>query len=216
MDEAAYFDYVFQSAPAIAGGRSDIGSRAGTRCMAFQSAPAIAGGRSPKRWALRLWRRSFNPRPPLLAGDPSSRRLSTPALLGFNPRPPLLAGDPTPLMSHLGRTLSFNPRPPLLAGDPGLIGGSRFHAYVSIRARHCWRAIPGALTVPGVLVLFQSAPAIAGGRSNRTAAGTLDDVGFNPRPPLLAGDPSPARQTCAPWGVSIRARHCWRAIRPHL
>ena len=83
----------------------------------FQSAPAIAGGRSvPMGSVGRDWR-CFNPRPPLLAGDPVM--------------------DGTPLSTPL----SFNPRPPLLAGDP---------------------VVPGAKVW---LMVFQSAPAIAGGRS---------------------------------------------------
>jgi hypothetical protein len=36
---------------------------------------------------------------------------------------------------------------------------------------------------------------------------------FNPRPPLLAGDASGMRALADPAGVSIRARHCWRAMR---
>ena len=60
---------------------------------------------------------------------------------------------------------------------------------VSIRARHCWRAMPAAPPPP------PSAAAC-----------------FNPRPPLLAGDA--ARQVFEVRGVrvSIRARHCWRAM----
>ena len=84
----------------------------------------------------------------------------------------------------------FNPRPPLLAGDPLLFGkvGSQAGA-VSIRARHCWRAIR-ASPADGVEVrMFQSAPAIAGGRSFSKGFLWLPRERFNPRPPLLAGDP---------------------------
>jgi len=34
---------------------------------------------------------------------------------------------------------------------------------------------------------------------------------FNPRPPLLAGEPHIQRINTCHTGVSIRARHCWRA-----
>ena len=38
-------------------------------------------------------------------------------------------------------------------------------------------------------------------------------AGFNPRPPLLAGDALRASRLPARIAVSIRARHCWRAMR---
>jgi len=38
---------------------------------------------------------------------------------------------------------------------------------------------------------------------------------FNPRPPLLAGDARDAiKAQLGDLPVSIRARHCWRAMRP--
>ena len=155
--------YGFQSAPAIAGGRCAGGShqrplrdRFNPRPLLlagdapaqrqrhlrswFQSAPAIAGGRCHRWWRLRWRRESFNPRPPLLAGDAGIRRGWWCWRCRFNPRPPLLAGD---------------------AADPRQTHASR---PVSIRARHCWRAMHA---VQGRQVLhqaFQSAPAIAGGR----------------------------------------------------
>ena len=156
---------VFQSAPAIAGGRSPRAPACMWITRMFQSAPAIAGGRSPAQ-ALRGCRGR-----------------------GFNPRPPLLAGDP----GHSRRVLS-------------LVG-------VSIRARHCWRAIRGVHDAPSQLSAFQSAPAIAGGRSpisgrlwiGRCTFQSAPAIAggrsrrrnlprqlrrcFNPRPPLLAGDP---------------------------
>ena len=60
----------------------------------FQSAPAIAGGRTCCWVGVASVQNCFNPRPPLLAGEP---HLSAPVglLMGcFNPRPPLLAGEP--------------------------------------------------------------------------------------------------------------------------
>ena len=83
---------------------------------------------------------------------------------------------------------------------------------VSIRARHCWRAMQAGRPKSPMLSAFQSAPAIAGGRCSATLVTHRYEPRFNPRPPLLAGD---ARQTLAsrvaPF-VSIRARHCWRAM----
>ena len=59
----------------------------------FQSAPAIAGGRCPRRRRARAVRAGFNPRPPLLAGDASGELTWAWVYACFNPRPPLLAGD---------------------------------------------------------------------------------------------------------------------------
>jgi len=63
-----------------------------------------------------------------------------------------------------------------------------------------------------VNLVFQSAPAIAGGRCVLQGNALLPNAGFNPRPPLLAGDatlPAPVSREAL---VSIRARHCWRAM----
>jgi len=37
--------------------------------------------------------------------------------------------------------------------------------------------------------MFQSAPAIDGGRSRGCSTGIAESLGFNPRPPSMAGDP---------------------------
>ena len=108
----------------------------------------------------------------------------------FNPRPPLLAGDPGAAEGLPLGFGGFNPRPPLLAGDPAS----------PRRARQ-------------VLLVFQSAPAIAGGRSPAVRQSWQSGrCCFNPRPPLLAGDPGQPRRWRRGTHVSIRARHCWRAI----
>jgi len=59
---------------------------------------------------------------------------------------------------------------------------------VSIRARHCWRAMRCSPWC------WQA------------------EKGFNPRPPLLAGDAGGAFWQRRIDNVSIRARHCWRAM----
>ena len=179
----------------------------------------------------------FNPRPPLLAGDAGAggsdragrqvsirarhcwramrrkssaclrrtRFQSAPAIAGgrcvttarlcawcrsFNPRPPLLAGDASFTAGPAHRCPCFNPRPPLLAGDA-----------------------PATPCAPPAPPWFQSAPAIAGGRCASWGALTFPEVSFNPRPPLLAGDASFAYLLIVDAAVSIRARHCWRAMR---
>ena len=130
----------------------------------FQSAPAIAGGRCPPHRPAARPRSSFNPRPPLLAGDAWGSRWRGRTSRSFNPRPPLLAGDATRRRRE------------------GAADG------VSIRARHCWRAMPGQRWPRGRRPWFQSAPAIAGGRCSRPCPSRPRCRRFNPRPPLLAGD----------------------------
>ena len=106
----------------------------------------------------------------------------------------------------------FNPRPPLLAGECHRHIHIRLAQFVSIHARHCWRA-----------------------NATPRACATWTPAGFNPRPPLLAGEWSAGSATSSPsrtfqstpaiaggrmssivlkhqmQTVSIHARHCWRA-----
>ena len=225
----------FQSAPAIAGGRCtavaqeikrrEVSIRArhcwramrtgpvsGLPGLRFQSAPAIAGGRCCGRHCQDMQHVRFNPRPPLLAGDASLIRRRMVCRSSFNPRPPLLAGDANRSRARDQAARGFNPRPPLLAGDALVVAVGHVVLHVSIRARHCWRAMrccspPDRGTKP-----FQSAPAIAGGRCARAGRKSRAWRGFNPRPPLLAGDASHQVASHSPRVVSIRARHCWRAM----
>ena len=62
------------------------------------------------------------------------------------------------------RHASFNPRPPLLAGESHHLADAPPTRAVSIRARHCWRANPDGTVFGHRVDVFQSAPAIAGGR----------------------------------------------------
>ena len=85
---------------------------------------------------------------------------------GFNPRPPLLAGESRGANGRdvaVGR-VSIHARHCWRANPPAAAPAFFFHG-VSIHARHCWRANPSD-------ALYQSAPL----------------PGFNPRPPLLAGE----------------------------
>jgi hypothetical protein len=63
----------------------------------------------------------------------------------------------------------FNPRPPSLAGEPLHFFSSVVAIFVSIHARHRWRA------------------------NGRVLVGLSHLVCFNPRPPSLAGEPISAR-----------------------
>ena len=108
----------------------------------------------------------------------------------------------------------FNPRPPLLAGDAAFSFSLCVMTDVSIRARHCWRAMLWRVFVNNVLAAcFNPRPPLLAGDATPSKATSSFWLGFNPRPPLLAGD-APIQQHW--WGhraVSIRARHCWRAMR---
>ena len=68
--------------------------------------------------------------------------------------------------------------------------GAHQRDVVSIRARHCWRAMRGLMLITASSAVFQSAPAIAGGRCICDRRLNQQMKGFNPRPPLLAGDAS--------------------------
>ena len=125
----------------------------------FQSTPAIADGRinlGPGHGALR---RSFNPRPPLLTGESPDKR-GVPTMSLFQSTPAIADGRIWRPSTPIGPKTSFNPRPPLLTGespdkrgvptmslfqstpaiadgriDSASAGGSAIQ--VSIHARHC-------------------------------------------------------------------------------
>ncbi|OLP07616.1 hypothetical protein BLL52_1446, partial [Rhodoferax antarcticus ANT.BR] len=84
-----------------------------------------------------------------------------------------------------------NPRPPLLAGELPLLMDTEYSGDVSIRARHCWRANSLSYRTCQTYAVFQSAPAIAGGRTGYEGVYAVTEQGFNPRPPLLAGELHP-------------------------
>ena len=59
---------------------------------------------------------------------------------------------------------------------------------------------------------FQSTPANTGGRCSTTLLSVYDTIGFNPRPPILAGDAARDCWPARPYRVSIHARQYWRAM----
>ena len=176
----------------------------------------------------------FNPRPPLLAGESSLHRAQKRAgPVSIHARHCWRANR---LARRGGRQRTrFNPRPPLLAGESMLNGAVRAMMDVSIHARHCWRANPrlaqDAIQRGGVSIHarhcwranlsrrsstasgspFQSTPAIAGGRIDQPPPFFGRRGGFNPRPPLLAGESGLLQRLGQRAFVSIHARHCWRA-----
>ncbi len=58
---------------------------------------------------------------------------------------------------------------------------------VSIRARHCWRAMPCVRVSTTALLMFQSAPAIAGGRCLRRVPHTSCRGSFQSAPAIAGG-----------------------------
>ena len=127
---------------------------------------------------------------------------------------PAIAGGRIPATPGRGaKARGFNPRPPLLAGESGGQAPQAHQCPVSIHARHCWRANQRRLTKPLAMAVFQSTPAIAGGRIPPGPAAKSWRLCFNPRPPLLAGESALVQLAHPIADVSIHARHCWRANR---
>ncbi len=132
---------------------------------------------------------------------------------------------------------SFNPRPPLLAGDAALAVAALAAIAVSIHARHYWRAMPERSAEPASASIVSIHArhywrAMPHYRENADAAvrvsiharhywramlgavvlGFFGLDGFNPRPPLLAGDARVSVWFFCEDVVSIHARHYWRAM----
>ena len=219
MQDKPLIQKQFQSAPAIAGGRcaglvvpqraQDVSIRA-RHC--WRAMLPGRPGRLPcppvSIRARHCWRAMpcggcrcrhrcvcFNPRPPLLAGDAPHGPVGVNVGMKFQSAPAIAGGRCCAAGSRAAPSTSFNPRPPLLAGDAPVITHSPHHHKVSIRARHCWRAMPGALFFTQRSHTFQSAPAIAGGRCLFSTVSISPLASFNPRPPLLAGDAGRRRPT---------------------
>ena len=180
---------MFQSTPAIAGGRSPMCGRWLRQAILFQSTPAIAGGRSAHHVARKdrnalvsiharhCWRAKL-----LCRGCPPQHRavsiharhcwraklrkaIDNDPLWWFQSTPAIAGGRSRCLIRSWPMTACFNPRPPLLAGEAQLQRARVAAAVVSIHARHCWRAKLCQGDGLAGRVLFQSTPAIAGGRS---------------------------------------------------
>ncbi len=146
------------------------------RCTSgeFQSAPAITGGRS--------------------AHGPQG----VPGPVQFQSAPAITGGRSNGHHARLIARRCFNPRPPSLAGDPLSLTGPLTRAYVSIRARHHWRAIPRRTCSRASPFQFQSAPAITGGRSLADAGWWGTKAVFQSAPAITGGRSARrARRNCA-------------------
>ena len=158
-----------------------------TEAIEFQSTPAITGGRTSLGRPTACNLRCFNPRPPSLAGE---REHSCP--------PAMLP------------TVSIHARHHWRA-NRARVQASNYIQPVSIHARHHWRANRSSRAAanspnrfnprppslagehyknkPGHFEkVFQSTPAITGGRTSLQAMSRSSTTCFNPRPPSLAGE----------------------------
>ena len=181
---------LFQSAPAIAGGRcvrrtlvrvvDEVSIRARHCWRAMRHAPARRrAGRRVSIRARHCWRAMLG-----------SARLP-PTCTSFQSAPAIAGGRCSSGWTRCSRSPSFNPRPPLLAGDACPDG-----EYMTCSS------------------LFQSAPAIAGGRCRTAPASSPTTKPFQSAPAIAGGRCGQDGGVAGRAGeVSIRARHCWRAMR---
>ena len=178
---------MFQSTPAITGGRDRASEAFASSWLWFQSTPAITGGRDAG--AARSWpgRCRFNPRPPLLAGE--TRRWTC----------DVQRKDVSIHARHYWRARHHRDRSHVARSG------------VSIHARHYWRARPAAYEAAEGVQCFNPRPPLLAGETRRMLRRTRSNSCFNPRPPLLAGETYPQEPPHDRRSVSIHARHYWRA-----
>ena len=207
-------------------------------CSKFQSTPANTGGRCQAPRFPPGFRSRFNPRPPILAGDAgagSACRLDHPVSIharqywramrctvsGF-PRVHLFQSTPANTGGRCASTRCSAVSCSKFQSTPANTGGrctgcrglaSRSRWKVSIHARQYWRAMRSTATRSSARWLFQSTPANTGGRCSWPRSPPRFAGGFNPRPPILAGDAPEGGSLGVLSGVSIHARQYWRAMR---
>ena len=87
--------------------------------LEFQSAPAIAGGRCARTWAAYNWGEGFQSAPAIAGGRCPDKARLVHDDVQFQSAPAIAGGR-------------------CMLQDSGLFSGWN----VSIRARHCWRAMP--------------------------------------------------------------------------
>ena len=129
----------------------------------FQSAPAIDGGRNASPPMRRSGRQGFNPLPPSMAGETSTSACVI-GLSWVSIRSRHRWREKLRLDGVYGKMASFNPLPPSMAGET---------------VHHRRRRNPG---------MFQSAPAIDGGRNDSIVPAMPPGICFNPLPPSMAGE----------------------------
>ena len=119
--------------------------------------------------------------------NPYSQAKTRSASRQFQSTPAITGGRIRESATLNSQPSGFNPRPPSLAGE-SLQGGDAFRNNT-----------------------FQSTPAITGGRIISSSPAWSMIFCFNPRPPSLAGESGTRYCPVSKCGVSIHARHHWRA-----
>ena len=125
----------------------------------------------------------------LRRANPQRRSQTRRSWWRFNPRPPIKAGESARFVWRWATGRRFNPRPPIKAGESGLKPFTDLIASVSIRARQLRRANPLWKQVrPGLEHVSIRARQLR--RANRCDRHAVGDGGrgFNPRPPIKAGE----------------------------
>ena len=153
----------------------------------------------------------FNPRPPLLAGEPLNSRPCRAVRQCFNPRPPLLAGEPWAPFSTPPSAAKFQSTPAITGGRASSRQACGMLGQVSIHARHYWRASRPGLRARQRRGRFNPRPPLLAGEPGLPKCANRAASSFNPRPPLLAGEPPRPGLRHRLVVVSIHARHYWRA-----
>ena len=179
--------WLFQSAPAIAGGRIAASGQQGIAVLAVSIR------------ARHCWRANLG------------KTCTTSPARRFNPRPPLLAGESAAPFENAPASRKFQSAPAIAGGRIMSTQKGRNVRVVSIRARHCWRANPLIWPIRLLNLLFQSAPAIAGGRIRQVRVWLKTICQFQSAPAIAGGRIGDVSAMSMTESVSIRARHCWRA-----
>ena len=132
---------LFQSTPAITGGRNlrAVGSQ---RWFSwFQSTPAITGGRDRAQVCTDYYDSAFQSTPAITGGRDQLIGIRCGPACRFNPRPPLLAGETPPRPFFRNMIAKFQ-------STPAITGGRDF----------------STMAFGPPVIQFQSTPAITGGR----------------------------------------------------
>ena len=179
----------FNPRPPLLAGETGTNGRAIMIWM-FQSTPAITGGRDRVRLIGWLGGWCFNPRPPLLAGE-TPQYIVTAGASVFQSTPAITGGRDRRAGATCSPTSRFQSTPAITGGrDAATCSAVSCSAVVSIHARHYWRARPppAGAALPGQRV---SIHARHYWRARHVVAhGASISPRFNPRPPLLAGETS--------------------------
>ena len=155
----------------------------------FQSTPAITGERASILVTRSVTMACFNPRPPLLASEPhNNQRCAHFTKVSIHARHYWRASRTTTGLTTPVK--QFQSTPAITGERADALREQRQQIEVSIHARHYWRASLCSEVAFSSTVRFQSTPAITGERATCGLRGSGPRSSFNPRPPLLASEPS--------------------------